>query len=218
MPPVFSPQSNLYARGGLLVVLVLAAGAIWVAFAYGRAPYATGADLFVPQPVPFSHAHHVGGLGIDCRYCHASVEVSSFAGIPPTATCMSCHAQLWTDAGILAPIRRSFETDTPIRWNRVYDLPDFVFFDHSIHVAKGVGCETCHGRVDRLPLMKPVQALHMKWCLGCHRDPAPNLRPRDEVFTMGWRPDGDREALGKELMERNSVQTRGLTSCSTCHR
>src|SRR5437016_8479742 len=138
----------------------------------------------VEQSVPFSHKHHVTDHGIDCRYCHTSVETSAFAGIPPLSTCMTCHSQIFTDAPVLRPLVSAYRGGEPLRWNRVHDLPDFVYFDHSIHVAKGVGCQECHGRVDRMPLTQRVASLDMQWCLACHRDAARHLRPRDEVFAM----------------------------------
>jgi hypothetical protein len=160
----------------------------------------------------------VGGLGLDCRYCHTAVEVSSSAGIPPTETCMTCHSQLWTQAWALAPVRLSWATGRPLRWQRVHDVADFVYFNHRIHVAKGVGCETCHGPVDEMPLMRQAHSLSMAWCLDCHRDPAPNLRPREHVFDLDWQPPEDREALGAQLIEDYDVRTGHLTHCYVCHR
>lgn len=167
------------------------------------------------QPVPFSHDHHVDGLGIGCQYCHSSVEDSHFAGLPPTHTCMSCHSQVWTNAELLAPVRNSYETGEPLAWKRVYDLPDFVQFDHAIHVNNGVGCESCHGRVDQQPLTRQVRAMTMEWCLDCHRDPAQHLRPRDAIYTMGWAAEhsGRRPALVDEY----GIETDRLTNCSICH-
>ena len=170
-------------------------------------------------PVPFSHAHHVGGMGFDCRYCHTSVEQSRFAGIPPTQTCMNCHAQLFTDAPMLEPVRASFRDNTPLRWTRVNDLADFVYFDHSIHVAKGVGCVTCHGPVDKMPLTYKGESLQMDWCLNCHRNPERYLRPRDQVFDMLYTPPADQLELGRRLVKEYDVAGPDqLTSCSTCHR
>ncbi len=199
----------------LAAIVGVLAGVLYVRGAGG-----TAVGIAIEQPVPFSHAHHVGGLGIDCRYCHTSVERSSFAGLPPTETCMTCHSQIWTNAAMLEPVRASLRDDTPIRWNRVHDLPDFVYFNHAIHVAKGVGCETCHGRVDRMPLMRKAQPLTMGWCLACHRDPAPHLRPHAEVFTMGWTPPRgtDRRALGEALMRSYRIHDKTLTHCTICHR
>jgi hypothetical protein len=169
--------------------------------------------------VPFSHEHHVGGLGIDCRYCHTSVEVSSFAGLPSTATCMNCHSQIWSGSDVLKPVRDSYQSGVPIRWTRVHNLPDFVYFDHSIHVNKGVGCATCHGRVDRMPLMWQDQTLQMEWCLDCHRGPEQFLRPREQIFNMDWRPETDQRSLGLRLIKQYNIQSAPvLTSCSTCHR
>ena len=170
------------------------------------------------QPVPFSHKHHVGDVGLDCRYCHTSVERSAFAGMPPTETCMTCHSRLFTDQPLLRPVVKSFADDTPIHWKRVHDLPDFVYFNHSIHIKNGVGCVTCHGRVDKMPLTRRVAPLTMQWCLQCHRDPAPHLRPREHVFDLDWKPQGDRRALGLTLMQAYHITNRSLTDCSVCHR
>jgi hypothetical protein len=171
------------------------------------------------QPVPFSHKHHVGDDGIDCRYCHTSVETSSFAGIPSTQVCMSCHAQLWNEAPLLAPVRASLTTNKPLKWTRVNDLPDFTYFDHSIHVAKGVGCSTCHGEVDRMPLTWRAETLYMKWCLECHRAPENFVRPRREIYNQRWQPSPDQAERGRELVRQYQIDTSGrLTNCSTCHR
>ena len=216
MAQMFHPSTNTIARVGILgsvIVLVAVAG---VAAVLIRSPWFTGVNAAVEQPVPFSHAHHVAGIGIDCRYCHTAVEDAAFAGMPPTGTCMNCHTRIWPESPMLAPVRASFATGRPIAWNRVYDLPDFAYFDHSIHVAKGVGCVTCHGRVDRMPLLAKAQTLHMEWCLGCHRDPGPFLRPREEVFDMQWEPDANAAALGAVLIDAYDV--RSMTDCSVCHR
>jgi hypothetical protein len=208
------------------------AALLWVVLELQRSPYVTYAKVARPQPVPFSHQHHVAGLAIDCRYCHTSVETSNFAGIPPTKTCMNCHAQIWTGAALLEPVRESFRTGKSLMWTRVNDLPDFVYFDHSIHVNKGVGCNTCHGPVDRMPLMFNYASLQMEWCLDCHRAPEKYLRPRDQVFNMRYEQpsrvnpvtvDGkdytDQISLGTELVEKYRLRTvRDITSCSTCHR
>lgn len=217
MAQLFRPRANLRARltlWGVLVALALAAG---IAYALAESRWSTGVDRFIEQPVQFSHEHHVGGVGIDCRFCHVSVELEAFAGIPPTETCMHCHAQLFADAPILAPVRASWASGQPIRWWRVHDLPDFVYFDHSAHIHKGVGCETCHGRVDRMPLIRKAEDLTMKWCVDCHRDPAPRLRPPEAIFAMGWSPPpGAREATAAALARFYDVAPR--TSCSECHR
>jgi hypothetical protein len=181
-----------------------------------RSPYVTQADIAREQPVPFSHAHHVGGIGIDCRYCHTSAETSNMAGIPPTKTCMNCHSQIWSDSPMLEPVRASYRTGTSIQWTRVHDLPDFVYFDHSAHVNKGVGCTTCHGRVDRMPLMWQEATLYMEWCLECHRQPEKFLRPKEEVFNPAYEPPPDQLDLGRKLVAQYGVHPR--TSCSACHR
>lgn len=170
----------------------------------------------ISQPVPFSHEHHVRGLGIDCRYCHTTVEVSAFAGIPPTETCMTCHSQIWTDAEMLEPVRQSYQNNVPLTWNRVYDLPGFVYFNHSIHVSKGIGCSTCHGQVDSMPLMWRVTPLTMAWCLECHRAPERYVRPREAVFSMSYRPPANQLELGRKLIGEYNI--RKLTDCYTCHR
>ncbi len=172
----------------------------------------------IEQPVPFSHKHHVGDVGLDCRYCHTSVERSAFAGMPPTETCMTCHSSLFTDQPLLRPVVMSFADDKPVHWKRVHDLPDFVYFNHSIHIKNGVGCVTCHGRVDKMALTRRVAPLTMQWCLQCHRDPAPQLRPREHVFDLDWKPQGDRRALGLTLMQTYHIPSRSLTDCSVCHR
>src|ERR687894_1482746 len=176
MPQVFPKAANPWSRASLVGVLFLLLGAGWLVALVQRSDFVTAAHQFVEQPVQFSHQHHVGGIGIDCRYCHTSVEVAASAGIPPTKTCINCHSQIWSTSAYLEPVRASFRDDTPLRWIRVHDLPDFVYFNHSIHVKKGVGCATCHGPVDRMPLMYQQASLQMSWCVDCHRDPTPNLR------------------------------------------
>ena len=214
MPQIFHRSANTLAKVSIVGVLLLAAGTIGLIMVLGRSSYVTRAQEYIEQPIQFSHLHHVGDDGIDCRYCHTTVETSSFAGIPPTKTCMNCHSQLWANSPILEPVRASFRDDTSLRWIRVHDLPDFVYFNHSIHVKKGVGCESCHGRVDQMPLMLQQNSLQMEWCLNCHRDPAPNIRPREFITTMGYRPSDPGE--GARLMTEYAVQPR--TTCSTCHR
>ena len=199
--------------GGLALVLALVAAAA----AISRAPYLTEVGVARVQPVQFSHKHHVSDDGIDCRYCHTSVESSAFAGIPSTKICMNCHTQIWADSPMLEPVRESFRTGKSLEWTRVHNLPGFVYFDHSIHVNKGVGCATCHGRVDQMPLMWRENTLYMEWCLECHRAPEKFLRPRAEVTNMTWKPkDKDQLEIGRALKEQYHVQTR--TSCTTCHR
>lgn len=219
MSQIFRPRANSIARAILLGTLLLLAAGGWTAWEIQNSSYVTRAQIIVQQPIPFSHEHHVKGLGIDCRHCHTSVTRSAFAGIPPTKTCITCHSQIWTNAPMLEPVRASWNNDTPIRWNRVHSLPGYVYFNHSIHVAKGVGCATCHGPVDEMPLMYQYAPLTMAWCLDCHRHPEKNLRPRDEVFNMNYRAPDDQQSLGRELAQRYQVRSpQALTDCSTCHR
>ena len=216
---IFPRSSNTVARASIVGLLFIIAAGLAFLYLYVRSPYFRQSEAPITQPVPFSHEHHVGGLGIDCRYCHTSVENSTFAGLPPTQTCMNCHSQIWTQAPVLEPVRQSWQTGQPIIWNRVYNLPDFVYFNHSIHVQKGVGCETCHGRVDQMALTYKATSLQMGWCLDCHRDPAKYIRPLDQVFTMGWQPAEDQAVLGKQLVQQYHIASvNRLTSCSTCHR
>lgn len=217
MAQLFDRSADTYLRLALLIVVLAVAGGFFTASKACEPSYITAKGWAPVQPVPFSHDHHVDGLGIDCQYCHGSVETSSSAGYPSTHTCMSCHSQVWTNADALEPVRESYRTGEPIRWRRVYDLPEFVFFKHDIHVAKGVGCEECHGRVDQQPLIRQSVSLKMSWCLDCHRNPAQYVRPRDEIYTMGWKPEGDREQLGRELVEAYGIDTELLTDCSICH-
>src|SRR5213595_3785833 len=198
MAQIFQRYANTLARVTIFGAVFVVAFVLWVIGGVVRSPVATDQGIEREQPVPFSHQHHVAGLGIDCRYCHTSVERSSFAGIPPTQTCMNCHSQIWTNADMLAPVRNSFATGTPLRWSRVHRLPDFVHFNHSIHVAKGIGCASCHGAVDKMPLMYQANTLRMGWCLDCHRHPEKNIRPREQVFNMNYDPSTD-EDLAKEL-------------------
>src|SRR5205085_11193136 len=202
-----------------LIGIPLVALAISVGFyAFARSDFWTRVDLPIDQPVQFSHSHHVGVLGIDCRYCHTFVEQASFGGIPSTESCMSCHSQVWKDAPILQPLRDSWQTGRPLQWTRVYDLPEYTYFDHSIHVNKGVACATCHGQVEEMPLTWKTQELYMRWCLDCHRQPERYLRPIAQVVEMNYRPPADQLAFGRQLLQQNSVHTVGLTDCYTCHR
>ncbi|MCA9968603.1 MAG: cytochrome c3 family protein [Anaerolineales bacterium] len=218
MSQLFHPRSNAFARASIFGALFALAAILGLYALFIRSPYVTDVGVVRDQPVPFSHQHHVGGLGIDCRYCHAAVETAAYAGMPAVHTCMSCHSQVWTDAPALAPIRTAYRENRPIAWQRVYDLPDFVYFDHSIHVAKGVGCETCHGRIDQMPLTWQAVTLHMEWCLDCHRRPAAYLRPQSEIFTMGYEPQPSQAALGADLVAANAIALPQLDDCSICHR
>jgi cytochrome c7-like protein len=217
MTAIFRPAANLASKVALLVVaaVVLIGAAFW--WMWPRTDYARHLRSVVEQPVPFSHQHHVAGLGIDCRFCHSAVEVSSNAGLPPTHTCMTCHSQIWTNAAVLASVRDSLANQMPITWHRITDLPDYVYFNHSIHIAKGVGCGSCHGEIETMPLTYKAKTLTMGFCLDCHRDPGPNLRPRSALYDTAWRRGPDTPSPA-ELMTLYHVPDRTLTDCSLCHR
>jgi Cytochrome c7 and related cytochrome c len=217
MAQIFKSSSNAMSRMSIVIAVVVLGGAGGALFELiADSSYATRQGDAREQPIPFSHAHHVGSMGIDCRYCHTSVDNSDYAVVPPTKTCMNCHSQIWIDSPTLQPVRDSFRTNTSIKWTKVYDLPDYVYFNHSIHVKKGVGCETCHGRVDTMPLMYQNPSLQMRWCLDCHRNPEQYLRPRDQITTMGYVPSEPQEQLGARLVKEYNVQK--LETCWTCHR
>jgi hypothetical protein len=219
MSQIFHRHTNSYSRLSILGIVLFAAALGGVVAMLHLSGYNTNQGMFVEQPIQFSHKHHVGGEGIDCRYCHTSVEESAFANIPPTKTCMNCHSQIWINAPILEPVRASFRDNKPLHWTRVHDLPDFVYFNHSIHVKKGVGCATCHGRVDEMPLMYQHATLQMSWCIDCHRNPAKYVRPRDQVYNMAWEPPSNDPGLGARLVQEYKIASvEQLTSCSTCHR
>jgi hypothetical protein len=219
MGQLFSPAADTWLRLFLVAALSLAMGSVLFAVGFARSDWVTGARRHVgAQPVPFSHKHHAGQLGIDCRYCHTSVAESPRAGLPPTHTCMTCHSQIWTSAPMLAPVRASLADNKPLDWKRVALLPDYVFFRHDIHIAKGVGCVECHGRVDTMALTYQAKPLTMEFCLDCHRDPAQHLRPSDQITNMSWQPDGDRAALGHALLRRYGIRLGQITHCFTCHR
>jgi len=213
---IFHSSTNTIAKVSILGGIFIVAAIIWVVAELQRSPYFTQAYVAREQPVQFSHEHHVAGLGIDCRYCHTSVENSSYAGLPTTKTCMTCHSQIWTNAELLKPVRESWRTGEPIRWTRVHDLPDYAHFNHDIHVNKGIGCQSCHGQVNEMPLMWQTSTLHMDWCLSCHRDPEAHIRPRDQVFNMKW--DTTDPVQARQLMEKYHVgDKQQMTNCSVCH-
>ncbi len=216
MSQIFHPSTNTISKVSIFGAVFFLAGGGWLVNELGRSSYVTDVSVAKSQPVPFSHKHHVTGVGIDCRYCHTSVEETAFAGMPATETCMSCHSQIWADSPMLEPVRDSFATNRSLEWVRVHDLPGFVYFNHSIHLRKGIGCATCHGRVDQMPLMWKVNTLNMEWCLECHRQPEKYIRPRAEVFNMAYQAPPDQAALGKQLVREYKV--RKLTDCSICHR
>ena len=220
MAQIFNRSTNFLSKFSIFGSLFIVAGIAGSGWEIYRSPWVTRVNVPREQPVPFSHEHHVGGLGLDCRYCHTSVEKSAFAGIPPVKTCMTCHSQIWTNARLLEPVRESYRNGTPLAWTRVHDLPDFVFFNHSIHLHKGIGCVSCHGRVDRMPITWQVETLQMRWCLSCHRNPERYLRPRAEVFNMSYEvTPAEQAVLGPKLArEYNVMPVRQLTDCVTCHR
>ncbi len=216
MAQLFHPSTNAFSRATIFGGVFILAGLGWAIDTWVRSSYVTQVDVVRDQPVPFSHDHHVSGLGIDCRYCHTTVETSSFAGVPSTEICMGCHSQIWKDSALLAPVRESFRTKTPLKWTRVHDVPDYVYFDHSVHVNNGVGCESCHGRVDRMPLMRKANTLHMEWCLDCHRHPETRIREKDEIVKFGIDPP--EEERGLELEKEYQINASQLTNCYVCHR
>jgi hypothetical protein len=219
MPQIFHHSTNFLARLTIFGAIFILVGALWVVAAINRSSWNTGAFVEREQPVQFSHKHHSGDDGIDCRYCHTSVETSASAGMPPTQTCMNCHTQIWADSPYLEPVRESYRTGKPIEWTRVHDLPDFVYFNHSIHVNKGVGCSTCHGNVSQMPLMYQASSLQMEWCLSCHRQPEKFVREKKDIFKMDWEPPANQAEIGQQLVKQNKIQdSYVLTSCSTCHR
>ncbi|MGN6551045.1 MAG: cytochrome c3 family protein [Pararhizobium sp.] len=218
MSQIFPPRANTYIRLWLasiplVIVLVLGFGYQMMAGAYG-----TGVHWTPEQPVPFSHKHHVGALGLDCRYCHTSVDKASFAGIPPTSTCMTCHSQLWTNAKVLAPVRQSLAENKPLHWNRVYKLPDYVYFDHSVHIKNGVGCTSCHGDMRTQPLTEKKTPLTMGWCLSCHRNPGVHLRPAKDIFDPSVPDPHNSPERAKALLHHYLINTENMTNCYICHR
>ena len=216
MPQIFHRRANTFSKLSIFGAVFIVAALLWLLAAFTRSPWITQANVIQTQPIQFSHERHVAGNGLDCRYCHTSVEDAAFAGIPPTKTCMNCHSQIFATSPYLEPIRASFRSDRSLEWRRVHDLPDFAYFNHSIHVRKGVGCSTCHGRVDRMPLMWQEASLQMEWCLDCHNNPEKYVRPRQFVYQMDYAPPADQLALGQKLVAEYHIQR--LTSCSTCHR
>ncbi|MBO1325531.1 cytochrome C [Acetobacter sp. TBRC 12305] len=213
----FTPRANIIMTTCLAAIaFAVAGGGLWW-FAWPYSDYTRHVGWVVQQPVPFSHQHHVAGLGLDCRFCHSSVENSAQASLPPTFTCMTCHSQIWTNAAVLAPVRDSLARNTPMTWQRVTDVPDYVYFNHSIHIAKGVGCESCHGNVGSMPLTYKAKTLTMQFCLDCHRDPGPNLRPVENIFDMDWHRGPDTPSIAA-LVAQYHLGRRNLTECSICHR
>jgi hypothetical protein len=213
---IFHRSTNTLSRVSIFGAVFFVGGALWGLAAVNRSGYVTQEGVARQQPIQFSHKHHAGELGIDCRYCHTQVERAAYAGIPPTATCMNCHSQIWVDSPMLEPVRASWRTDRSLEWVKVYDLPDYVYFHHGAHVGKGIGCETCHGRVDRMNQVWQASSLQMEWCLDCHRHPERAVRPREAVFRFGWTPPEAQTTLGPRLVAAHQIHTR--TDCTTCHR
>ena len=226
MPQIFHRSSNSIVNVTIVGGILLVGAILTVLFTINRTPYITRKSLAAVQPIPFSHEHHVRGIGIDCRYCHASVETGAFAGIPASRTCMTCHSQIWTEAPILEPLRESFKNDKPLAWVRIHDTPDFVFFNHSIHINKGVACVTCHGPVETMPLMWRQNTLNMEWCTNCHRHPERQIGPREAVFVSKDKGDeillrlaGDKKNVGEtRLRLAKEYNVVSKMDCSTCHR
>jgi cytochrome c7-like protein len=216
MAQIFHRSTNTVARISIYGAAVLIAILGWAVYELSASPYVTDVNVAKDQPVPFSHKHHVGELGLDCRYCHTAVESSSSAGMPPTQTCMTCHSQIWVNSSMLEPVRASYRDDKSIQWIRVNAVPDFVYFNHSIHVNKGVACVTCHGPVGDMPLTWRANTLQMGWCLDCHRNPEKFVRPRENVFDIHYQAPANQTELGLKLMKDYKIQS--LTNCTTCHR
>ena len=216
MAQIFHKSFNSISKVSIVAGGLVAATVLTLVATANTTSWVTYQGVAREQTPPFSHKHHVAGLGIDCRFCHTTVEEAGFAGLPASKTCMTCHSQVWTDAPILEPVRESYRSDKSVEWLRVHDLPDFVYFNHSAHVNKGVGCTTCHGPIDTMPLVHQEASLQMEWCLECHRHPERHVRPQAEVFSVRWSPPADQVEKGRELVARYGIHPR--TSCSTCHR
>ncbi len=212
---LFSRSSNSLFPAVLVLILILVVGIPLVIWLYVRSPFNTQEGEALVQPVMFDHRHHVLDDGIDCRYCHYTVESTPFAGVPPTALCMNCHSQIWNSSVQLTPVRESYFQNRSLIWSRVNSVPDFVFFNHAIHVTRGIGCVTCHGRVDEMPAVYKAQPLTMQWCLNCHRDPIPYLRPQDQITSMTWNPPNQTE-IGAKIYEQRKINP--PTECTGCHR
>lgn len=236
---IFHHSTNTLAKLSIFGGIFIAGFALWVLAEVNRSSYNTGQFIERQQPVQFSHKHHTGDDGISCVYCHTSVESSSNAGLPPTQTCMNCHTQIWSESPYLELVRTSYRDNTPLEWTRVHDLPDYVYFNHSIHVSKGFGCASCHGRIDEMPAVYQAASLQMEWCLECHREPERFIRPKDQIYNMAWNIEADlgdkvradpENRLGEnksperlrkahDLLKQYRVRDVGtITSCSTCHR
>ncbi len=218
MAQVFKESANTLARASILITVTMLLIGSGLATALYRSPYVTQVGVAKEQTIPFSHQRHVAGNGIDCRFCHTSPETGSFAGIPPTETCMTCHSQVLTEASLIQQVQGSWDSGAPLTWTRVTDLPDFVYFDHSAHVANGIGCTTCHGEVDQMPLTWKANTFHMSWCLECHRSPERFVRPKESIFDVKWQTPPDQLEQGARLVAEYGINKQQLTDCSVCHR
>jgi hypothetical protein len=218
MSPLFPPRANIFARLSLLFVVALPVVAAGFGYYAVRSPMTTEVGVAKAQPIPFSHRQHAGDLGLDCRYCHIAVEESNTAGVPATETCMGCHAQIDADSPAIELVRTSLADAQPLEWIRVHSLADYAYFNHAIHVTQGIGCETCHGRIDQMEVVAKTETLQMAWCLDCHREPERYIRPRDQIVTMGWIPEIDQAILGPQLVAEYGIHVAPLDDCSICHR
>jgi hypothetical protein len=222
MAQIFHRGANTIAKASIVAAVLLGGIAFYVITQIARSSYVTGVNVERQQPVQFSHKHHSGDDGIDCRYCHTAVETSSNAGMPPTQTCMNCHSQIWSDSPYLEIVRASYRDNKPIQWEKVHDLPDYVYFNHSAHINKGVGCSTCHGNVAEQPVIRMVNTLQMEWCLSCHREPEWYIRDKKDIYDPAYPAyNGTAELykIGLEKKAEYKVRNRlMMTSCSTCHR
>ena len=238
MAQIFHPSFNTLSRaslvGAIIVPALLVMGGTWIS----RSSYNTKVNIPLEQPIPFSHEHHAVELGIDCRYCHNGVEKSASAGYPSTQTCMSCHSQIWTQSPLLEPLRESWRTKTPLKWNRVNAVPDFVYFPHNIHINRGISCNNCHGPIQKMQLVYKAQPFQMRWCLNCHRNvenyvnkkeavwdlyrdyQTGKVTPEEETLAEGETYHRNAEELetGRQLVKQLHVQKKQLTDCYTCHR
>lgn len=218
MKQIFRPNANLFALVSIVAVVYIAVGALWVLYVLDRSNYARRVNVPIQQPVAYSHQLHAGSLGMDCRYCHKGAEVSAYAPIPPTETCMTCHHEIKPNSQLLVPVWESFNNDTPIQWTKVHDVPDFVYFNHSAHLNGGIGCSECHGRVDQMATVYKANSLTMGWCLGCHRNPEQYIRPREEVWNIAYVHPPDQRERGRQLVEEYGIDTNALQQCYKCHR
>jgi hypothetical protein len=219
MAQLFHPSSNVIAKASVVAVALIVGGLGYIIYAVNQSAYYTNINVARQQPVPFSHKHHVKDDGIDCRYCHTSVEKSGFAGLPTTHTCMSCHSKLWLNSSMLEPVRVSYATDKSLEWTRVNAVPGFVYFDHSIHINKGIGCTTCHGPIGEMPLTYRANTLYMRWCIDCHKNPALHVRHKEDVFKADYVEPANQLEMGRQLVKDYKIKTpKEITDCYTCHR